>query len=105
MAEILNKDNFEEKVLNKENVVLVDFFATWCGPCKMLSPVIDELAEEAEDGLDIYKVDIDESRDLAMEYGVRSVPTMIIFKNGEIKDTMIGALPKENIKENLDSYK
>lgn len=98
MSEIINKDNFEEKVLKSNDVVLVDFFATWCGPCKMIAPVLDKLSEEYK----VYKVDIDNDTDLAISYGVRSVPTLLFFKEGKIVHTEVGALPYDYIKDILE---
>ena len=93
-AEHLNENNFENAI--QSGVTLVDFFATWCGPCKMLSPIIEELAAEAN-GFSVYKVDIDECEDLAMDYSVMSVPTLIIFKDGEEAERLIGVRSKADI--------
>ena len=94
MAEQINVTNFDEKVLQSSKPVLVDFFATWCGPCKMMAPVIDELSEELAGQVDIYKVDVDDNPDLAQRYGVMSIPTLIVFENGEVKNQTMGAQPK-----------
>lgn len=94
-AEHLNDSNFQEKIAS--GVVLVDFFATWCGPCKMLAPVIEEIADEADGAFSVYKIDIDEAEDAVMEYGIMSVPTLMIFKDGEEVERMVGALPKATI--------
>ena len=98
MAEILhvNKDNFEEVVLKSKTPVLVDFFATWCGPCKMLGPVLEQVADET-DNVKIYKVDIDESMEIAEKYGLISVPTLIMFNNGEEVAREIGFRQKKQI--------
>lgn len=93
-------DNFKDEV--KEGVVLVDFFATWCGPCKMLAPVIEELATEYEGKAKIGKLDVDESSKTAGEFGVQSIPTLILFKDGEEVEKMIGFQSKEVLKEHLD---
>ena len=94
-AEHLTEENFQEKTAN--GVVLVDFFATWCGPCKMLSPVIEEIADSADGTYAVYKLDIDEAQDIAMDCGIMSVPTMIVFKDGEEAARMIGVRPKAEI--------
>ena len=102
MVEVLNSQNFEEKVLKAEGKVLVDFFATWCGPCKMLSPIVDEVAEDREGSLTVGKLDIDESMDLAQKYQVASVPTLILFENGEPVRRSIGLIPQEALEEFID---
>lgn len=103
-AKELNSGNFEAEVLKSQGVVLVDFWAPWCGPCKMVGPVLDEIAEELSD-IKIVKVNVDDEQELAGKYGIRSIPTMIIFKNGEKVDQMIGALPKGSIKAKLEANK
>ena len=98
MAEItLTKENFESEVLNSELPVLVDFWASWCGPCMMLSPVIAELAEEFEGKVKVGKVNVDEQNELAMQYRVASIPTLLYFENGELKKTTVGFMPKNDI--------
>ena len=99
------KENFQEEVLDAKQPVLVDMFATWCGPCKMMSPVIEELAEEYEGQLKVGKVDIDADSELAAQYGIMSVPTFLVFKDGQISDKIIGAVPKEILKEAIDKVK
>ena len=98
MAEvILTKENFETEVLKSDIPVLVDFWATWCGPCMMLSPVIAELAEELEGKVKVGKVNVDEQNELAMQYRVASIPTLLLFKNGELVKTSVGFMPKAEI--------
>lgn len=102
MAEvILTKENFETEVLKSDIPVLVDFWATWCGPCMMLSPVIAELAEELEGKVKVGKVNVDEQNELAMQYRVASIPTLLLFKNGELAKTSVGFMPKNEIIANL----
>ena len=102
MAEvILTKENFETEVLKSDIPVLVDFWATWCGPCMMLSPVIAELAEELKGKVKVGKVNVDEQNELAMQYRVASIPTLLLFKNGELVKTSVGFMPKNDIIANL----
>ena len=96
----LTVDNFEEEVLKSDKPVLVDFWAVWCGPCKMLSPVVDQIAEETE-GVKFGKVNIDEEMDLAEKYGIMSIPTLMLFKNGEPVNQIVGVQPKANIENML----
>ena len=88
--------------LIKDGKVLVDFFATWCGPCKMLAPVFEELSGEM-DNVNFFKVDVDQALDIARKYAITTVPTMMIFKDGEVVDKMIGFLPKEHIKAKIEA--
>ncbi|MCG3674994.1 thioredoxin [Aliarcobacter butzleri] len=97
----LNKNNIKENI--QEGVVLVDFWAPWCGPCRMLAPAIDQLAEEFENKAKICKVNTEEEPDLTSEYQVRSIPTILFFKNGEIVDQMIGSTTKAKLEEKLNS--
>lgn len=103
MAEvILTKENFEAEVLNSEIPVLVDFWASWCGPCMMLSPVVAELADELEGKVKVGKVNVDEQSELAMQYRVASIPTLLLFKNGTLAKTSVGFMPKNEIIETLE---
>ena len=92
----INKDNFHKEVLNSDRPVLLDFFASWCGPCRMVGPILDEIAEERED-IKVCKVDIDEQPELASRYRIMSVPTLMVLKNGQITEQSIGVKPKHQI--------
>lgn len=94
---ILNLDNFDNEIANTEQLVLVDFYATWCGPCKMLSPIITEIANEYSDKVKVCKVNVDENQDLALKYNILSIPTLLFFKNGKIVKTSIGFSSKEEL--------
>ncbi len=97
----LTKENFEQEVLQSETPVLVDFWATWCGPCRMFSPIVDEFAEENEGKVKVGKIDVDDQPELASRYGVMSIPTAILFKGGEAAATLVGVQPKETLEELL----
>ena len=102
MAEIiLTESNFREEVLNSEIPVLVDFWATWCGPCRMLAPVIAQIAQEQEGKIKVGKIDVDEQPELAIRYGIASIPTLKVFKNGEVVNTSVGVIPKPMIEQLL----
>lgn len=101
MINVFNEENFEEQVLNSDKTTIVDFYADWCGPCKMMSPIIDSIAEEKSDSLKVGKVNVDENQELAMKYNIMSIPTVLIFKNGNISKTFIGVTSKEEILESL----
>ena len=92
----LTKENFEAEVLRSETPVLVDFWASWCGPCRMLSPVVDEVAEETSSAK-VGKINVDEQPELAAQFGVMSIPTLIVFKNGQAAETSVGVVPKDQI--------
>ncbi len=96
----LTKENFEREVLSSDKTVLVDFWASWCGPCRMLSPVVDEIAEEVTD-VKVGKVNVDNEEELAMRYGIMSIPTLIVFRGGEVKAQTMGVQPKAAILEML----
>jgi thioredoxin 1 len=99
----LTDDNFSFEVLRAETPVLVDFWAAWCGPCRMVAPIVEELANEYAGRAKICKLDVDDAQKTAGEYGIRSIPTLLIFKEGKVADQVIGAVPKSQIKEKLDA--
>lgn len=100
----LTKEIFENEVINSDKPVLVDFWASWCGPCKMVAPVIESLAEEYEDKLKVGKVNVDEQGELAMQYKIVSIPTVILFKDGEPKEKLIGAHSQDDYEDIIDKY-
>ena len=95
--------NFSTEVLQSDKAVLVDFWAVWCGPCKMIAPFVEELASEFEGKAKIGKLDVDNNQESAIKYGVRSIPTVLIFKGGKVVDTIIGAVPKVQLKQKLQA--
>ncbi|GAA4431314.1 MULTISPECIES: thioredoxin [Bremerella] len=105
MAQVFNEDNFDAEVLQSSEPVLVDFWAPWCGPCRQLAPVIDQLATEYEGSVKVGKVDTDQNPNLAVKFGIQSIPTVMIFKNGEVVNQMLGNQPKANLQQALDAAK
>jgi thioredoxin 1 len=98
----LNTGNFDAEALKSELPVLVDFWAEWCGPCRMVAPTVAQLADEYQGKVKFCKLNVDQAREVASKYGIRSIPTLMLFKAGNVKDTIIGAQPKENLKAFLD---
>ena len=105
MAEPINvsESTWDEEVINSDLPVMVDFWAEWCGPCKMIAPAIHDLAEEYTGKMNVAKVDIDNAPNIAMKYGIRSIPALIFFKDGQPVDQVVGALPKGALKKRIDS--
>ncbi len=98
----ITDQNFEE-IINSDKPVLVDFWAEWCGPCKMIGPVVEELASDYEGRAIIGKVDVDSNPEVSAKFGIRSIPTLLVFKNGEIVDKQVGAVPKTTLSQKLDA--
>ena len=101
---IVTDDNFDVEVKGAEKLTLVDFWADWCGPCKMIAPTIDELASDYDGKLKVCKLDVDANQRTAMEYSVRSIPTILFFKGGEVVETIVGAHPKQRFEEVIEAH-
>lgn len=99
----ITDDNFENEVIKSDIPVLIDFWAVWCGPCKIIAPVVEQLAEEYNGKLKVGKLDVDNNQESSIKYGVRSIPTLLLFKNGEVKDTIIGAVGKQQIVQKINA--
>ena len=103
MAKVATNTNFAD-MLQDDKLVIVDFWAVWCGPCRMLSPIVDEIAEEMADKVTVVKCNVDDCEDIAMQYRIMSIPTLIFFKNGEIVDKTVGAMPKSALVEKINAH-
>ncbi len=100
----LTVETFEQEVLKATTPVLVDFWAVWCGPCKVIAPIVEELATEYEGKLKIGKLDVDNNQKIAMQYGIRSIPTLLVFKAGKVVEQIVGAVPKKTLVEKLSKH-
>ena len=100
----LTDDNFQMEVLKSDKPVLVDFWPEWCGPCKMIAPVVEELAKEYDGTLKVGKVDVDANQQVSMQFGIRSIPTLLIFKGGRVVDQVIGAVPKRALADKISKH-
>ncbi|OFW63825.1 MAG: thioredoxin [Actinobacteria bacterium RBG_19FT_COMBO_36_27] len=98
------ESNFDSEVINSEKPVLVDFWAVWCGPCKLITPEIEKLAEEKQNELKVGKLNVDDNRDTAIKYGINSIPTLLLFKNGEVVKELIGAMSKDKILTEISQF-
>ncbi|MCO6495656.1 MAG: thioredoxin [Bacteroidetes bacterium] len=104
MALTFNDSNFQNEVLNSDKPVLVDFWAEWCGPCRMIAPVVEELSSEYSGKAVIGKVNVDENPGISGQFGIRSIPTLLIFKGGKVVDKLVGALPKSHIAAKIEAH-
>ena len=102
MAKVASNDNFAE-LLESEKLVIVDFWATWCGPCRMLTPILDEVEEEMPDEIQVVKVNVDDADEIAAQYRIMSIPTLLFFKNGQIVDKTVGAMPKNALVDKINA--
>ncbi len=100
----LYNENFAEAIQTSELPVLVDFWATWCGPCRMIAPIVEEISDELDGRLNVYKVDVDEAEHVAMQFGIMSIPTLMIFKNGEEQERIVGYRSKEDLLTVIEKY-
>ncbi len=104
MVQEINVDNFDKEVLNSDKLTVVDFFANWCGPCRKLGPILEEVSEELAEKVKFAKIDTDENLDAAKKYQVSGLPTLLVFKDGEVVERMVGLMPKSSIITNIEKH-
>jgi thioredoxin 1 len=104
MAKAITQSEWQAEVLNAPVPVLVDFWAVWCNPCRLIAPIVEELSQQYEGKLRVYKVDVDQEQSLAMQYGIMSIPTLLLFKNGQVVEQIVGALPKGAIEQRIAKH-
>ncbi|GIV07335.1 MAG: thioredoxin [Fimbriimonadales bacterium] len=104
MAKAITYSDWQTEVLNSSMPVLVDFWAVWCGPCRLIAPIVEELGQQYAGKLKVYKVDVDQEQQLAMQYGIMSIPTLLLFKNGQVVEQIVGALPKGAIEQKIAKH-
>jgi thioredoxin 1 len=104
MAKQFTDSNFEAEVLKSDLPVLVDFWAEWCGPCRMVGPIVDEIANEYDGKVSVGKMNVDENPEIPSKYGIRSIPTLLVFKNGELVEKIVGAVPKSSITSKIETH-
>lgn len=105
MAFVFTQDNFSEEVLKEESLVVVDFYADWCGPCQMMGPIVEELSKDYEGSVKIGKLNVDQAGDISAQYKVMSIPSILFFKKGEVVDTVVGAVSKDVLQQKVEQYK
>ncbi|MBR6424219.1 MAG: thioredoxin [Bacteroidales bacterium] len=103
MAQAVTDSNFDAVVVNSEQPVVVDFWATWCGPCRMISPIVDQLAEKYAGRVTVVKCNVDDSTEVPVKFGIRNIPTLLFFKNGELVDRLVGAVPQAELEKKIEA--
>ncbi len=104
-AVTIDESNFENEVIKSDQPVLVDFWAEWCGPCKMIAPILDEIAKEKAGAVKVAKVNVDDNQSLSMRYNIRAIPTLLLFKNGQVRDQVTGMTSKKSISDKLEALR